>query len=146
MDNILEEIQVSYSTNCRVKTKVNCANSVYELLLSHWNHDIIQLQEEFKVLLLNRTNNVIRIYNLSKGGNAGTIVDIKLLFAVALKCNAAAIIISHNHPSGNLKPSEQDIMITKKIKKVGELMEIKLFDHLIVTKFGYYSFANEGIL
>lgn len=146
MENILEEIQVSYNTNSRVKTKVNCSNSVYELLLSHWNYGTIQLQEELNVLLLNRATNVIGIYNLSKGGTSSTVVDVKLLFAVALKCNASAIIIAHNHPSGNLKPSEQDIKITQKIKEAGELMEIKLFDHLIVTKFGYFSFANEGIL
>lgn len=146
MENILEEIQVSYNTNSRVRTKIDCPHSVYELLLSHWNSGAIELQEEFKVLLLNRAMNIIGIYNLSKGGSAGTVVDIKLLFAVALKCNASAIIVAHNHPSGNLTPSEQDVKITQKIKEAGQLMEIKLFDHIIVTKFGYYSFANKGKL
>ncbi len=146
MENILEEIQVSYNTNSRVRTKINCSQSVYELLLSHWNNGIIELQEEFKVLLLNRANTIIGIYNLSKGGSAGTIVDLKLLFAVALKCNASAIVVAHNHPSGNLKPSEQDEKITKRIKEAGKLFDIILLDHFIVTKFGYYSFANEGKL
>ncbi|MFK7113792.1 RadC family protein [Flavobacterium columnare] len=146
MENILEEIQVSYNTNSRVRTKINCPQSVYELLLSHWNDGTIQLQEEFKVLLLNRANAIIGIYNLSKGGCAGTVVDVKLLFAVALKCNASAIIVAHNHPSGSLKPSEQDEKITKRIKEAGKLFDIGVLDHLIVTKFGFYSFANEGKL
>ncbi|AMO20729.1 JAB domain-containing protein [Flavobacterium columnare] len=146
MENILEEIQVSYNTNSRVRTKINCPQSVYELLLSHWNNGTIELQEEFKVLLLNRANTIIGIYNLSKGGCAGTVVDVKLLFAVALKCNASAIIVSHNHPSGNLTPSEQDEKITKRIKEAGKLFDIVVLDHLIVTKFGFYSFANEGKL
>ncbi|MFK7000745.1 JAB domain-containing protein [Flavobacterium oreochromis] len=146
MENVIEEIQVSYNTNCRVKTKIENSNSVYELLLSQWNLNLIELQEEFKVLLLNRANDIIGIHNLSKGGNGGTIVDLKILFAVALKCNACSIIIAHNHPSGTLKASDKDIEVTKSIKKVGELMDICLLDHIIITKFGYYSFVDEGVL
>lgn len=144
MENVLAEIQVSYNTNSRVKPKITSSHSAYEVIQSSWFSGTMELQEEFKVLLLNRANNVLGIYNLSKGGSAGTIVDVKLLFAVALKCNAAAIIIAHNHPSGNLKPSEQDIEITQKIKNASELLEIKLLDHLIITKNGYYSFANQN--
>ena len=106
--------------------------------------DTIELQEEFKVVLLNRANEVLGVYSLSKGGITGTIVDQRLIFAVALKCNATGIILCHNHPSGNLKPSEADVTMTSKIKKCGELFDISLLDHLIITKNGYFSFTQDG--
>lgn len=144
MENLLAEIQVSYNTNSSIKPKIESSHSAYEILLASWFAGTIELQEEFKVLLLNRANQVLGIYNLSKGGTAGTVVDIKILFAVALKCNASSIIVAHNHPSARLKPSLQDIEITKKIKGASELLDIKLLDHLIISKNGYYSFTNES--
>lgn len=144
MENLLAEIQVSYNTNSSIKPKIESSHSAYEILLASWFAGTLELQEEFKVLLLNRANHVLGIYNLSKGGTAGTVVDIKILFAVALKCNATSIIVAHNHPSGRLKPSLQDIEITKKIKGASELLDIKLLDHLIISKNGYYSFTNES--
>jgi DNA repair protein RadC len=83
---------------------------------------------------------------MSKGGITGTVVDVRLIFAVALKCNACGIIVSHNHPSGNAKPSDADISLTKKIKKCSDLLDITLIDHLIITKNIFYSFSNEGML
>jgi DNA repair protein RadC len=106
----------------------------------------ILCQEEFKILLLNRANEVLGIYPLSKGGITGTVVDQRLIFAVALKCNATGIILCHNHPSGKLLPSEADITLTKSICKCADLLEINLLDHLIITKNGFYSFSNEGKL
>lgn len=144
MENLLAEIQVSYNTNSSIKPKIESSHNAYEIFLDSWFAGTIELQEEFKVLLLNRANQVLGIYNLSKGGTAGTVVDIKILFAVALKCNATSIIVAHNHPSGRLKPSIQDIEITKKIKGASELLDIKLLDHLIISKNGYYSFTNES--
>lgn len=143
MENLLAEIQVSYNTNSN-KPKIETSHNAYEILLASWFTGTLELQEEFKVLLLNRANHVLGIYNLSKGGTAGTIVDVKLLFAVALKCNATSIIVAHNHPSGRLKPSVQDIEITKKIKEASKFLNIKLLDHLIISKDGYYSFTNES--
>lgn len=146
MINELAEIQVSYSTNNCNKIKITSIQIAFELLVSSWCKDTIELQEEFKVILLNRSNETLGIYSLSKGGTTGTVVDVRLLFAVALKCNSTGIIISHNHPSGKLQPSDADIILTKKIKKCSEFLDIVLLDHLIVTKNGYYSFCNEGLI
>jgi DNA repair protein RadC len=140
------EIQVSYNTTNTPKEKIFTAKSAYKVFLSTWNLDTIELQEEFKILLLNRANEVLGIYPLSKGGITGTVVDQRLIFAVALKCNATAILIAHNHPSGKLQPSEADISITKSIYKCGEILNITLIDHLIITKEGYFSFSDEGKL
>jgi DNA repair protein RadC len=144
--NELAEIQVCYSTQNTQKEKINSVQTAYEFLLKSWNLGTLELQEEFKVLLLNRANNALGIYSLSKGGISGTIVDVRLLFAVALKCNASGVIICHNHPSGNTTPSEADITLTKKIKKCSELFDITLIDHLIITKDAFYSFSTEGLL
>ena len=142
----VSEIKVSYSTTNTPKVKITSGDVAFELLLSLWDLDTIELQEEFKVLLLNRANEVLGIYPLSKGGITGTVVDSRLIFAVALKCNATGIIIAHNHPSGTLKPSEADITLTKSIKKCADFLDITLIDHLIITKNGFYSFSNEGKL
>ncbi len=138
------EIKISYSTGQTPKVKITSADDAYSVLLSSWDADIIELQEEFKILLLNRSNQVLGIYPLSKGGITGTVVDLRLIFAVALKCNAVGIILSHNHPSGKLLPSDSDITLTHKIKKGAEILDISLLDHLIVTKDGYFSFSNEN--
>ncbi|MEM6319964.1 MAG: JAB domain-containing protein [Bacteroidota bacterium] len=102
--------------------------------------------EEFNLLLLNRANRVLAFYNVSKGGQVGTVVDAKVVFAAALKLKATGIILAHNHPSGNLHPNMQDIAVTKKLVEGGKLLDIIIFDHLIVTPYGYYSFAEEGKL
>lgn len=140
------EIKVSYSTTSTPKIKITSVNKAFEVLLSLWDLDTIELQEEFKVLLLNRANEVLGIYPLSKGGITGTVVDSRLIFAVALKCNATGILLCHNHPSGNLKPSDADITLTRSIKKCADFLDITLIDHLIITRNGYYSFSNEGKL
>ena len=140
------EIKVSYSTTSTPKIKITSVNKAFEVLLSLWDLDTIELQEEFKVLLLNRANEVLGIYPLSKGGITGTVVDSRLIFAVALKCNATGILLCHNHPSGNLKPSDADITLTRSIKKCADFLDITLIDHLIITKNGFYSFSNEGKL
>ena len=145
MENNIAEIQVSYNTNSRVKQKITSSASAYEILKSSWNEGRLELQEEFKVVLLNRTNEVLGIYNMSMGSVSGTVVDVRLLFAVALKCNASGIVISHNHPSGNLNPSEADKETTKKIKQASDLFDIKLVDHIIITHLGYFSFLDSGI-
>lgn len=141
--NTIQEIKVSYSSGNKDKIKITNSEDTYNLFLSCWSKKIIELQEEFKVLLLNRNNQVLGIYPLSKGGVSSTVVDAKLVFSVALKCNASSIIIAHNHPSGNLKPSQSDLNLTKKLKQAGSYLDIDLVDHLIVTENGYYSFADE---
>ncbi len=110
-----------------------------------WDENKIEFVEQFKVLLLNRANKVLGVYEVSSGGVTGTVADPRLIFVAALKANACALIISHNHPSGNLKRSRQDEELTAKIKQVGEFLEIKVLDHLIVTPEAYYSFADERL-
>ncbi len=102
--------------------------------------------EEFWILFLNRANKIIAIERLSQGGINATVIDVRLLLKHAINHLASAIIVCHNHPSGGLKPSEQDIGITKKIKQSAHLVDINLLDHIIVADKGYFSFADEGIL
>lgn len=102
--------------------------------------------EEFHVLLLNRSNSVIRKEFISRGGVSGTVVDPKIIFKIALEHLASSIILCHNHPSGNLRPSGPDISLTKKLKEAGTLLEIPILDHIIISDTGYYSFADEGMM
>lgn len=142
----IAEIQVSYKTNNTEKTQLNNSQVSYNFLLSCWDKNTIELQEEFKVLLLNRHNKLLGVYTLSKGGTSQTTVDIKLLFSVVLKANANSIIVAHNHPSGGLLPSKADKNITSKIVKASKFLDIRVLDHIIVTKSGYFSFADDGLI
>lgn len=101
--------------------------------------------EEFWVLFLNNSNNIILKSQLSKGGISGTIVDVRLVFKLALENGATGLILCHNHPSGVLKPSEADKQITNKLKRAGDSLDVKVLDHLIITESKYYSFVDEGI-
>ena len=140
------EIKVSYSNTNLERIKVTNSQILYDLVLKQWNLDIIELQEEVKIVLLNRAQIVLGIYEMSKGGVSGTVVDIKIILGIALKCNASSIVIAHNHPSGSLQPSETDKSITKKLKEACKLLDLNLLDHLVVTTGGYYSFSDNGIL
>lgn len=102
--------------------------------------------EEFWILMLNHANCVIGKQSISSGGLAGTIADPKIIFKIALEHNASYVILAHNHPSGNLTPSEQDIDITKKLALAGSLLDLQVLDHLIVTNKLYYSFGDEGLI
>ena len=140
------EIKVSYSNTNPDRVQVTNSQKIFEVIMKHWDLDILEYQEQIKVILLNRANIVLGIYEMSKGGISGTVVDIRIILGVALKCNASAIILVHNHPSGKLVPSEHDKAITKRLKEACNLLEVYLLDHLIISKFGYYSFADEGTL
>ncbi len=102
--------------------------------------------EEFWLLMLNKANEVFARECLSKGGMAGTVVDVKMVYKTALDARAAGIIAVHNHPSGNLQPSQADLDLTKRLRKAGEVLDLTLLDHLIVSERGFYSFADEGLL
>ena len=142
----ISEIKISYSNPLLDKVKVTESEDAYRILFAGWDKDLLELQEEFKVLLLNNANQVLGVYPLSKGGTGSTVVDSKLLFSVVLKCNAAGIILAHNHPSGNLKPSQSDISLTSKIKEGASILGISLLDHIIVTKKKYFSFSDDSLL
>lgn len=122
---------------------IKSSNDAYRLL-SPMMGDLPH--EEFWIVMLNRANKIITRYNVSKGGLTGTVIDVRLILKKALEVYAASMIISHNHPSGNLSPSDADIKITKKIKEAGVIMDIPVLDHIIVTDNGYFSFADEGLL
>lgn len=102
--------------------------------------------EEFWILLLNRNHEVFARERLSSGGMAGTVVDIKLVLKTALDARAAAFVAVHNHPSGNLNPSSEDNALTKRLQQAGQIIDLPLLDHLIVSERGYYSFADQGLL
>jgi DNA repair protein RadC len=123
--------------------KISSSRDAYNVL----NEKLADLpHEEFWMVLLNRANKVIKVENVSKGGMAGTVVDVRLIAKSALEQRTSSVILGHNHPSGNLKPSQNDIDITKKIKQALLLFDITLFDHLIIGNEAYYSFTDEGIL
>lgn len=102
--------------------------------------------EEFWIILLGRSSRILGKELISKGGLSGTVADPKIIFHIALQHQASALILVHNHPSGNLKPSHQDIILTKNISAAGKMLEINVFDHLIITDNGYFSFGDEGLL
>jgi len=123
--------------------KLTSSRQAFELLQGH----LCDLpHEEFWVLLLNRANGLIRKKRVSEGGVSGTVVDPKIIFKAALEELASGIILAHNHPSGNLTPSQADLDITRKIKEAGKHLDINLLDHLIVGGTSYYSFSDEGVL
>ena len=142
----VSEIQVSYSPNLLVDMSIKNSKKSFELILNEWELETLQMQEEVKILLLNRSNKVLGIYSLAKGGLTSCIVDVRIILSIALKTLATGIILVHNHPSGNLKPSKADLDITKKLKNSCDLLDISLLDHLIITKDNYFSFADEGLI
>ncbi len=126
-----------------IRPKIKSSQDAYDLV----NGDFQDLDhEEFWVILLKRNNEVIRKVRISSGGIAGTVADSRLIFKQALDELASSIILVHNHPSGNLKPSQADIQLTKRMKEAGQLLEMGVLDHLIVTDAGYFSFADEGMM
>lgn len=144
----VSEIQLVYKTSVKPseRPKISSSQSAYDILLQAWDSDKIEFVEQFKILLLNKGNKVLGIYEISTGGISGTVVDLRLIFAAALKANASSIIMTHNHPSGALIASQADKEITKKVVQAGKLLDISVLDHLIITTEGYYSFADEGAL
>ncbi|WP_432221830.1 JAB domain-containing protein [Flavobacterium sp. TMP13] len=145
---IVSEIKLSYKSRVKAseRPQITSSKSAYEIALQLWNPNTIELFEEFKILLLNNSNKVLGAYEVSSGGITGTVVDLRLIFAAALKANATAIIMIHNHPSGKLIASDADNQITAKVKAAGKLLDIQLLDHLIITRENYYSFTDEGAL
>ncbi len=125
------------------KPAVRSSREVFEYFYAHLS-DLHY--EQFWIMLLNQANKVIRLVNISDGGLTGTVVDPKRVFKIALEYNACSLILCHNHPSGNLVPSESDIKLTSKMLDAGKALEIRVLDHLIIGDNDYYSFADEGQL
>ena len=142
------EVQLIYKSKVKASKRPQITKSAdaFEVLKKHWNQDTLEFVEEFKVMLLNRANRVLGIIEISSGGISGTVADPKLVFVAALKSAASSIVISHNHPSGALTPSQADINLTRKLKTAGELLDIAVHDHIILTSESYFSFADEGMM
>jgi DNA repair protein RadC len=143
----IREVKVSYQPLRGTLFQVRSSQSAYDYISRVYDEGTIGLYEEFIVLLLNRANRVLGCLKLSRGGLTGTVVDLRILYGTALKAMASSIVIAHNHPSGNLKPSDEDRELTKKISDAGKLLDVNLLDHLILgTEGDYASFADEGWL
>lgn len=142
------EVELIYRNHVKPSQRPHVSKSgdAYNCFLATWNELKIEFVEQFKVMLLNRAGRVLGIIEVSTGGVSGTFVDVKVVFTAALKGNASSIILAHNHPSGNLKPSQADLELTKKISRAGQLLDISVNDHLIITSEGFYSFAEEGLM
>ena len=141
------EISVSYLPINSAKPQIVTALDAFVELIDFYTPDLIGLQEQFLIMYLNRANRVLGVYCLSRGGITGTVADTRIILGVALKIAACSMILSHNHPSGSLKPSDADIEITEQIATAARYMELKVVDHIIVSpERDYFSFANAGLM
>lgn len=141
----VSEVKLIYSPKIRMSEcpQIKSSKDAADILWVNWSDDL-ELVETFNVLFMNRASRVKGMLTVSKGGVSGTVVDAKLVFAAALKAMATTIVLAHNHPSGNLNPSQMDITLTEKLVKAGELLDIFVLDHIILTAEGYYSFGDNG--
>lgn len=141
------ELKVSYDRNSgrQFLGKITSSEDVSIFIKRTFSGDI-ELQEQMIILYLNQSNNIIGYYRHSKGSITATVADIRIILGTALKCAAVSMIISHNHPSGNTKSSRADDELTNKLKQAATLVDIKLLDHVIVTKGSFFSYADEGLL
>ena len=145
----IAEVKVSYTSKVKAKDRVVVRTSAdaYRAVRSLYDEDTIDYVESSYVLLLNRANQVIGKKLLSTGGTSSCIVDVKVIAQISLSTNAHGIILTHNHPSGNINASDQDISITRRVKNALDLFDIKVLDHIIVTSDnGYTSMADEGLM
>jgi DNA repair protein RadC len=143
----VSEIEISYRPAIGLKPEVTSSSDAYHILKEYYPEDQIALKEYFVVMYLNQANRVIGVQKLSIGGLTAAIADVRLLFGTALKVLATGVVISHNHPSGNTRPSLQDRNLTTQVKEAGKLLDIKLLDHLILTPDDkYISMADIGDL
>ena len=145
----VSELTISYKPKVKATERytIRYSQDVYKLLMEQaFNDDTLEYKEYFKLILLNKGNKVLGVTTISEGGIDGTVVDVRLIMQTALLAHSSSIILAHNHPAGGLTPSSYDDEVTKKIKEAAKVMDIKLYDHLIVSRHYYYSYADEGRL
>lgn len=142
----LAEVEISYKSTVKAsdRPKITRSKDAFEILKGIYNPNTVEHHEEAVILLLNRAMHVLGWAKISVGGITGTVIDTRIVFQYGLLANATGIVLSHNHPSGQTKPSEQDKAITKKLVAAGKMIEIELLDHIIFSENGYYSFADEA--
>ena len=141
----ISEYSLKYTKTDIQKTQIKSSQNSVDVIRKFYFDDI-NIYESFFILLLNRANNTTGFAKISQGGTAGTCVDIKIIAKYAIESLSSSVIICHNHPSGNITPSEVDINITKKIKDALLLLDIRLTDHIILSENDFYSFADNGNL
>tara|TARA_R110002050_G_scaffold237670_2_gene373757 strand:- start:55 stop:492 length:438 start_codon:yes stop_codon:yes gene_type:complete len=141
----INEVEIVYKRKNSLKPKFNGSKQACNILRPFYE-GFIDHRESFKILLCDRNNRMLGVHHVSEGGLAGTVVDLKIIGQSMLLSNCSAIILCHNHPSGNLQPSNQDKAVTEKIYNLCKVFDIKLLDHIIITSETYFSFADEGIL
>lgn len=151
MNNLIElrEVQLSYKVKSDINNQpeLRSSDQAYQLLIREcYDPETIEYRESIKLIFLNTKKRVLGIMNLTDGGIASAIADIRVIMQAAILSCSCGIIISHNHPSKNVKPSREDDSLTYKLKKACEVMEIELCDHIIVTTDNYYSYSDEGKL
>jgi len=144
--SFVSEITLKYSATKMKSEPIISSDSAVRVLRSIFNEDLIEYSEEFNVLFLNRANKVIHSFKVSEGGLSATVVDVRKILVAALNCGAHSMVLSHNHPSGGLKPSDPDLKLTNKIIEAGKLLEIKVLDHIILTADSYFSFLDNGYM
>ena len=142
----MPEITLKYKSGNYNKTKISSSLDAYNVLMKIYDDDTLDYKETAYALFLDKANKTIGWLKISDGGTSATIVDPKIIFVTALKCNASGIILSHNHPSGQMKASYEDKNITDKIVSVGNLLGVNILDHLIIARFGYLSMCDEGLM
>ena len=142
------EIRISFHPKVKpaLLPKVSCARSAYELFLESWNIRTIELREEARMMYLNSSHAVVGYHLLGIGGVGSTVLDLRLKYAVAVKCCVISLILAHSHPSDSTKPSEADKLTTSYMVQSGFILGIQLLDHLIITRHKFYSFADNGLL
>lgn len=145
-DYKVAEVELSYKNRVPYKERKKVLTSLdaYKLLINNHNDDTIDYKETFKVLYLNQASQVVGCFTLSQGGITSTCVDVRNIMQGALLTNAVAMVLAHNHPSGNTRPSREDDRITNQVSKAGELLNIKVLDHIIFTREDFYSYGDEG--
>ena len=146
MDYKVGEVELSYRSKTSNKIKLETAEQAYKLMLNAYEDGLIEYRESFKVILLNASCKVLGYTTISEGGLTETPVDVRLIMQATLLSNATAIILAHNHPSGNLTPSRQDKELTKHIADCARMMNIRVIDHIIISSESYYSFTENGLI
>ena len=144
----VSEVELVYRSkvNSAHRPVVSQSTAAYEIFWQSWDKGKFELVEQFKILLLDYRNNCLGISEVSTGTTQLCPVDLKIVFATALKAKASKIIPAHNHPSGNLLPSDADIQLTRRMVEAGKLLDIAVVDHLILTSRNFYSFADNGLI
>lgn len=142
----LAEVALRYKTKVPVSEmpRITKSADAFDVLSKIYDPNTVQHHEQAVVLLLNTANRVLGWTKFSVGGISSAVIDVRIVFQYAIKANAVGIILSHNHPSGQVKPSIQDQLITKKIAEAGQILDIKLLDHIVYSETEYYSFADQG--